>query len=55
MLGQHRAASTCHVANIALRVGRKLTWDMQAERFTSDDEANAMLSRERRSPYVLAV
>ena len=48
---QHRSATTCHLANIALRLGRKLTWDAGREQVVGDDEANAMLSRPQRSPY----
>ncbi len=49
----HRSATVCHLTNIALRTGRKLTWDPAAERIVGDAEANAMLSRPYRSPYVL--
>ncbi len=42
---------TCHLANIALRLGRKLTWDSASESFVGDDEANAMLAREQREGY----
>jgi predicted dehydrogenase len=48
---QHRSVSACHLANISLRLGRKLTWDAAQELFVGDDEANAMLSRPQRSPY----
>ena len=48
---QHRSVSTCHLGNIAMHVGRKLTWDPEKEVFVGDDEANARLSREQRSPY----
>jgi myo-inositol 2-dehydrogenase/D-chiro-inositol 1-dehydrogenase len=48
---QHRSVSACHLGNISVRLGRKLTWDAQKEEFVGDDEANAMLSREQRSPY----
>ncbi len=48
---QHRSVSACHVANISCRLGRKLTWNAEQERFEGDDQANAMLSREQRSPY----
>jgi len=41
----------CHLANIALRTGRKLTWDPSTEQFTDDDEANTMLSRTQREGY----
>ena len=48
---QHRSVSACHLANISLRLGRKLKWDAAKEAFVGDDEANGMLSRPQRSPY----
>lgn len=47
----HRSVSACHLANIAMLLDRKLTWDPQAEQFVGDSEANTMLSREQRKPY----
>jgi hypothetical protein len=47
----HRSASICHLGTIAIRLGRKLQWDPNAETFTSDAEANNMLAREMRKPY----
>jgi len=38
-----RSDSLCQLALIAVKQGRKLRWDPQAERFTNDDAANAML------------
>ena len=32
---------------------RKLYWDPVRERFRNDDEANALLSRPQRPPYVI--
>jgi len=49
----HRVSTVCHLANIAIRAGRKLNWDPKAERFIDDDGANAMLSRPMRSPWKL--
>ncbi len=51
VISQHRSVSACHVANISIRLGRKLTWDAKKEKFIGDEQANAMLSREQRSPY----
>jgi hypothetical protein len=49
-----QAASTLgNVADIALRLGRKLKWDPAADRFVADDEANRMLSRPARSPWTI--
>jgi len=52
---QHRSVSVCHLANISMRLGRKLTWDPTAERFLGDDEANRRLSRPQRKPYEMEV
>ena len=48
---QHRSASTCHLANISMRLGRPLHWDPRAERFVADKEADTWLRREQRSGY----
>jgi predicted dehydrogenase len=49
----HRSATVCHMANIALRLGRKLRWDHVAEQFIGEgaSEANTYLSRVMRKPY----
>ena len=49
----HRSASCCHLGAIAIRTGRKLKWDPQAERFVGDgaDEANKYVAREQRKPW----
>ena len=49
----HLSTSLCHLANIAYRVGRKLEFDPQSETFANDEEANALLTREYREPYVM--
>ncbi len=51
---QHRSATTCHLGNICLRLGRKLTWDPNTEQFVNDHAANAYLSREQRAGYEVA-
>ena len=38
-----RGDTLCQLALIAVKRGRKLSWDPQAERFIDDDAANAML------------
>jgi predicted dehydrogenase len=48
----HRALTTCHLANIAIRLGgRKLTWDPAAEEIVGDSEANGWLTRPQRAGY----
>jgi predicted dehydrogenase len=48
---QHRTQIPAHLTNIALRLGRKLTWDAAREEFPGDAEANRLLRREQRAPY----
>lgn len=43
----------CHLADISMRLGRKLCWDPENERFIGDDEANRLMSRPLRSPWHL--
>lgn len=47
----HRVVTACHLANISIRLGRKLTWDAEKEQIVGDDEANTWLTREQRKPY----
>lgn len=47
----HRSASVCHLANIAMKLKRKLHWDPDRERFINNDEANRLLSKPLRSPW----
>ncbi|HOW66761.1 MAG TPA: Gfo/Idh/MocA family oxidoreductase [Candidatus Paceibacterota bacterium] len=49
----HRSASVCHLAAIAVRLGRKLQWDGKSDRFVGDGaaEGNALVVREMRKPY----
>jgi predicted dehydrogenase len=50
----HRAMTTCHLANIAMRLGRSLKWDPSAEQIVGDDEANSFQRREQRKGYEVA-
>jgi hypothetical protein len=47
----HRSASVCHLGNIALRLGRKLRWDPDRERFVNDSAADRWLARAYRAPW----
>jgi predicted dehydrogenase len=48
---QHRSATTCHLINLSIRLGRPLAWDPVNERFVGDDEANQLLSRPQRKGF----
>ena len=50
----HRVSTVCHLANIAIKLGRKLKWDPEEERFENDAEADAMRRvRPMRNPWTL--
>jgi hypothetical protein len=49
----HAASTLGNVCDIALRLGRSLTWDPGQDRFPGDDEANGMLARAARSPWAI--
>jgi predicted dehydrogenase len=49
----HRSCSACLVHHIAMKLGRKVYWDPVKEQFKNDNEANAMLSRNQRFPYII--
>jgi len=48
---QHRSVSTCHLANISMRLGRPLDWDASLEVFPKDAEANRWLKRDQRKGF----
>ncbi len=49
----HLSSALPHLANIAYRTGRMLRFDPQTERFVRDEEANRLLTRQYRKPYVV--
>lgn len=51
----HRALTTCHLANIAIRLGRRLEWDPVAQEIVGDPDANQWLGREQRKGYEIDV
>ena len=53
ILEGHMSTALCHLANIAFRTGRKLTFDPATETFPGDAEANAFLTRRYREPFVV--
>jgi hypothetical protein len=53
MEGGHLSTTLCHLGNISYRVGRSVTFDGATERFVGDSEADALLGRTYRAPYLL--
>ncbi len=49
----HRSATVCHLANIAMELGRKLKWDPAEEQFVDDEEASRLCWRPMREPWTL--
>ena len=47
----HRSCTACLLAHTAMKLNRELKWDPQEERYTNNEEANALLSRPQRAPY----
>ncbi len=48
----HVSTASCILANLSMQLGRSLTWDPVSERVVADDEANALLARRYREPWV---
>ena len=48
----YMSTTACILANHSMQLGRSLTWDHAAGRIANDDEANRLLARPYRSPYV---
>ncbi len=49
----HRSATVCHLGNIAVRTGKKFTWDPAKEEIVGDSDAAKFVSREYRAPWKL--
>ena len=47
----HRANTLCVLTHIAMKLGRKLSWDPISEAFIQDDEANRLLDYPHREPW----
>ena len=49
----HLSTALCHLGNIAYRVGHELHFDPRAGKFVKDPEADKLLRRDYRKPYVV--
>ena len=48
----YMSASSCILANISQKLGRSLTWDHAKGVVVNDEEANRLLRRPYRAPWV---
>lgn len=51
----HRSLTTCHLANIALRLGLPLRWDPDREMITNSPSLNQWQSRDQRKGYEINI
>jgi predicted dehydrogenase len=51
----HRSCSACLIHHVAMKLKRTVYWDPMKEKFKNDAEANRMLSRKQRPPYVISL
>ncbi|MBI3851075.1 MAG: Gfo/Idh/MocA family oxidoreductase [Verrucomicrobia bacterium] len=49
----HRTATLCNLGNLSYILGRKLEWDGVKQQVIGDEQANRMLGKPQRYPYVL--
>ncbi len=47
----HRCATLLHLANIAIRCGRKIRYDPDREQIIGDEEANRLVHQPMRAPW----
>jgi predicted dehydrogenase len=46
------STASCILGNLAMKLGRELTWDAEKQQVVGDDEANRLLRRPYRQPWV---
>jgi predicted dehydrogenase len=51
LASSHWVSTTCHLANISMKTGRKIAWNREANAIERDVEANRMLERDYRAPW----
>jgi predicted dehydrogenase len=49
----NRMLEICHLSNIAMRLGRKISWDPAARRVIGDPQADSFLGRESRKGFAI--
>jgi Oxidoreductase family, C-terminal alpha/beta domain len=46
------STASCILANLSMKAGRTLTWDAQKKSVAGDDQANCLLRRAYRKPWI---
>jgi hypothetical protein len=46
------STASCILANLSMKLGRTLAWDPQTGRIAGDEDANRLLARPYRTPWV---
>jgi len=49
------SVNACHMANIAMLLGRTVRFDPKKYQFIDDDEANRLMWRPQRKPYEIVL
>ena len=48
----HISTTSCILANLSMKLGRSLTWDLEKQQVVGDEDANKLLRRPYRAPWV---
>ncbi len=48
----HISTASCILANLSMKLGRSLKWDAAKQQVVGDEEANKLLARPYRQPWV---
>jgi hypothetical protein len=48
----HISSASCILANLSMQLGRSLNWDPKSHQVVGDEEANRLLRRPYRTPWV---
>ena len=51
VFSHHRALTTCHLAGIAARIGRKIKWDPKGQNVVGDKLAQSLVTRAKRQRF----
>ena len=55
VFSHHRILTTCHLSNIALRLGKTVHWDPETEQVVGDEQIASFVARPQREAYKIVV